>query len=1088
MFTTATFQKRPDFYQSKSACEASMKGPGVQTNPRYKRFRQTHFTAGDEEQFEAYRDAVNGEPIPKEPTMDNNVFADLEVDVWDKNTDVGGDAVGNTFRYMFHKFKKGIFVKIAANRVKVFLPFSKAHYSNEWGDRIGVDQGKYASMKDFMSALTTMEGYRFDPRSVNDDPRQWYGNNCLVRYEYPIAENDTNTGCIKDMLDDLCQTRSMPDIEFFINKRDFPVMTRDGTEPYHNIWDSEDHPLVSHCYPKYSPILSMSNTARYADLLIPTCDDWARVQSAEGKWFAKLCRDYSDRFDTPWEDKIPTAVFRGSSTGCGVTTETNPRLRLAAMNLNQPESSDGVPLLDAGLTKWNLRPRKIKGDKYLRSIDPSALPFGLVQPLSPSQQSSYKYVINVDGHVTAFRLSLELSMGSVVLLVSSPWRIWYSHMLVPYEHYVPVNGDLSDLFTQIEWCREHDSMCKRISENARKFYDSHLGKQGVLDYMQMMIATLKRKMGIYLYNVLTPLDAIIGREYTSLDFSYPKVDHGPGVISFVPTIERSYGLLSGVEWVVRKIIREKGFEDVAMEHGEIFRNRLGSVRRFALAGFSCIVKTTSNPVKSKEHIHEAFVGTKCTNEVLKHVPNFSYVFGLYRKGDTFNVVAEYVEGMSLFEYIESDEFSFGEYLFILVQIFLAIQVAQDAIAFVHYDLTPWNIMLKRLDEPKSFDYVLGLNKVIRIRTSVIPIIIDYGKSHVVQDGIHHGLIEMFRGCQVQDVVTLIVVTINQIAHRKRLEKKDLGGLFHMANSISGTSYCPTPFHNTKCIRSFFGNASKYAELIRDNKGELQEKEPYDFVLYIMRLRKDYHFPVGLVNSSESQMNRGNSRQVFDFVFSDTTEKRICTYSSAIERVSKCTLPSQPNPLFERYGLQQMLTNLVSLWEEMKSFLRTHGYEEARYEKLFSEALEHLRRQVKPVTYGGLSVSCRNTTLVSTPYTVDIFLRPDYVLQMVEEMSKTEVADYTDCREIILSCLLNFSEFSLKHVESRLCTDEIEDILSQRSFYARNNAANRKTLVTLMKEIYKANLEALTGILDGEQSVPPDLRDTIGLYERLSCFN
>ena len=29
------------------------------SNPRYSNFKQTHFTAGDEEQFQAYRDATN---------------------------------------------------------------------------------------------------------------------------------------------------------------------------------------------------------------------------------------------------------------------------------------------------------------------------------------------------------------------------------------------------------------------------------------------------------------------------------------------------------------------------------------------------------------------------------------------------------------------------------------------------------------------------------------------------------------------------------------------------------------------------------------------------------------------------------------------------------------------------------------------------------------------------------------------------------------------------------------------------------------------------------------------------------------------
>ncbi len=40
--------------------------------------------------------------------------------------------------------------------------------------------------------------------------------------------------------------------------------------------------------------------------------------------FPPQCKDYSkDNFNTPWEKRIPTAVFRGGSTGCGVSSDTN---------------------------------------------------------------------------------------------------------------------------------------------------------------------------------------------------------------------------------------------------------------------------------------------------------------------------------------------------------------------------------------------------------------------------------------------------------------------------------------------------------------------------------------------------------------------------------------------------------------------------------------------------------------------------------------------------------------------------------------------------------------------------------------------
>jgi hypothetical protein len=80
-----------------------------------------------------------------------------------------------------------------------------------------------------------MDGYSFNPRKVNGFHEKWFANNCLVRYEYPIAENDTNLCAIRDMLDALVETGDVPDYDFFINKRDYPILAEGKYEPYNHI-------------------------------------------------------------------------------------------------------------------------------------------------------------------------------------------------------------------------------------------------------------------------------------------------------------------------------------------------------------------------------------------------------------------------------------------------------------------------------------------------------------------------------------------------------------------------------------------------------------------------------------------------------------------------------------------------------------------------------------------------------------------------------------------------------------------------------------------------------------------------------------
>ncbi len=69
--------------------------------------------------------------------------------------------------------------------------------------------------------------------------------------------------------------------------------------------------------------------------------------------------------------------------------------------------------------------------------------------------------------------------------------MWFSHLLKPYIHYVPVKSDLSDLIEKIQWCRDNDEKCKEISQEALKFYQTYLSRESILDYMQNLMVKLK---------------------------------------------------------------------------------------------------------------------------------------------------------------------------------------------------------------------------------------------------------------------------------------------------------------------------------------------------------------------------------------------------------------------------------------------------------------------------------------------------------------------------------------------------------------------------------------------------------------------
>lgn len=61
------------------------------------------------------------------------------------------------------------------------------------------------------------------------------------------------------------------------------------------------------------------------------------------------------QFSVDWKDKVATAVFRGNSTGGGVTPETNQRLHLSLLSQqweSDPDKNDNNPVRGLRAVRW----------------------------------------------------------------------------------------------------------------------------------------------------------------------------------------------------------------------------------------------------------------------------------------------------------------------------------------------------------------------------------------------------------------------------------------------------------------------------------------------------------------------------------------------------------------------------------------------------------------------------------------------------------------------------------------------------------------------------------------------------------------
>jgi len=457
----------------------------ISTNPQYETFNQIYFHAGDELQFEKFG-LLKGRLLkyPKQKGGDENkypIFNGYNIE----NT-------YNTFTYMFEKLKKGIYISIKDSKLDVFLPFSNADYINDWSEILKESNPKLVKQ---------IANKRYNLT----DPSKWYANNCILRtdnlkykYQKLIQEGDKTIVPLKYFMIGFCnhlQEKGMKiNLDFFFNPRDFPILKKDYLEPYEQIYP--DKTLEEkYIHKTYTPILSQCGNTGYHDLMAPTEDDMLRITT---NIYPDSCKNpYSKdvNFELDFSKKKPICVFRGSATGCGITSDTN--MRLKAAELSQTWMDEGKNILDAKLTGWNRKPKIYDGQ--LDEIDTQSFNFKIPKrqmnkpppnfmPLE--EQSQHKYILNIDGHVKAFRLGNELRMGSVILLVDSPYTLWFQDKLKEDEHYVRVNKDLSNLEEKINWCIDHEEECDQIAKNGLEFYKKYLSKEGTYNYFQNLISDL----------------------------------------------------------------------------------------------------------------------------------------------------------------------------------------------------------------------------------------------------------------------------------------------------------------------------------------------------------------------------------------------------------------------------------------------------------------------------------------------------------------------------------------------------------------------------------------------------------------------
>ena len=408
-----------------------------------------------------------------------------------------------SIQYFFNHMKTGLFVRIKNNRLANFVWLYNTNFTNDYN--LVFPNGE----KEFLASVAKGQHQPLDHYA---DPKKWHATNCLLRVEAedPIPETkwdfwrvqskqkpyrvatptDQYLAEMYDMISSTCARRKVGDCMFMLNRKDFPHLGADWTEPFHDIF-GENTPLNKDYLKKpLLPVLSQSTTDKHVDIPIPSGDDWKAITKS---YFASYnfmkqgltCTATPPLSPPPWASRKPVFFWRGMNTGCGTTEETNPRMHLHAL-------SDRLKGLDARIIKYTQRVKtSVKdGKPHVEYVPPKTSEYGRVEM---DVQLQYKFTLNVEGNSAAYRYGSLFRAGFCILNVESKYKMWFEPLLTGGHvrdgvdasqfNVIYVKHDLSDLEETMRWCLEHDDVCAQIAQNALAFFAKYFTREFVFSYM-----------------------------------------------------------------------------------------------------------------------------------------------------------------------------------------------------------------------------------------------------------------------------------------------------------------------------------------------------------------------------------------------------------------------------------------------------------------------------------------------------------------------------------------------------------------------------------------------------------------------------
>jgi len=404
----------------------------------------------------------------------------------------------NTCEHMFKKVGLGIFVYILNGKVHTYQVFANTTEEKPGSHKI--------TKKQLASYKKKTQKLKFN---ILKDKKKWGFSNCMVNFKdkwwerfYTMVYFDMLQKCLEGSNITTC---------FFINLYDYPVLyNRKCNQHITNEEMCKNNVTQPN---EYIPVLSGTITKDYYDKCLVYADSW-EIASQTVYFNENTCKNRYDKkefskINDTWDSKKEELIFRGKNNSCYQNDFIkNDRLKvLKALKLlhDNSELSKNINI-NVGLTDLSTK-SIISGNKLTvsngRVISNQLKEWASIAEMPMVEQANSKYILNIDGYVTAWRLSCELSYNSCIILVYSKYYSWFDNKLVHMKNVYKINVESptleDDLRKAINMFAKNDAIGEKIAKGAKKLYNGIMNVEYMTKYMTNLLSEKE-------FNILIPLE------------------------------------------------------------------------------------------------------------------------------------------------------------------------------------------------------------------------------------------------------------------------------------------------------------------------------------------------------------------------------------------------------------------------------------------------------------------------------------------------------------------------------------------------------------------------------------------------------